>query len=292
MLLFRATRPHAAAVVALLVVLSPLVVLTSAQGSASTDRSPHAVMVSRLSALGYLTPRRARSRAGVVKALRAFQRDVGLRPSGKYTRQTANLLRARVRARRRRPDSAGSQPPSPTATPPVQPTATGSGAAPPVAPPPPKPSDAPPPPLPPPPPSDPPPPPSDPPPPPPDPGSAASNTCSSGSGFRYTTDWVGNSFGGRNGRWIPHGMQGMTVLSDGTVYTSSEWEEGGRELGGFKDGDVWGPNPGLHGHGGSAVVADGQYIYTGTTDGQIKRYSRALFDSYKGYPGYYPGDSM
>src|SRR4051794_15460861 len=225
MLLFRAARPHAA-VVALLVVLSPLVVLTGAQGSASKDRSPHAVMVSRLSALGYLTPRRARSRAGVVKALRAFQRDVGLRPSGKYTRQTANLLRARVRARKRRPDSAGSHPPSPTATAPVQPTATGSGAAPPVAPPPPKPSDPPPPPpararfhppppvsgppprapppppnprapppppppLPPPPPSDPPPPPpSDPPPPPPDSGSAASNTCSTGSGFRYTTDWV------------------------------------------------------------------------------------------------------
>src|SRR3954453_11814678 len=144
MLLFRAARPHAA-VVALLVVLSPLVVLTGAQGSASKDRSPHAVMVSRLSALGYLTPRRARSRAGVVKALRAFQRDVGLRPSGKYTRQTANLLRARVRARRRRPDSAGSQPPSQTATPPVQPTATGSGPAspPPVAPPSPKPSDPP-----------------------------------------------------------------------------------------------------------------------------------------------------
>lgn len=98
------------------------------------------------------------------------------------------------------------------------------------------------------------------------------------------TSWIGNTFGGRNGEWIPHGMQAMAVAPDGTVYTGSHWEEDGREVAGYKDGKVFGPNPLTHGGGGGgplAMAADDSYVYaTGVKDhvSTLRRWSRASFD--------------
>jgi len=41
----------------------------------------------------------------------------------------------------------------------------------------------------------------------------------------------------------------MYVAPDGTIYTNSEWDEGGREAGIYKDGDVIGMLSEMHGWG-------------------------------------------
>lgn len=80
----------------------------------------------------------------------------------------------------------------------------------------------------------------------------------------YTTSWVGNSFGGRGGKHVQLAVDAMAVSSDGTVFTNSAWDEGGREAGVYREGDVL-ANPGhTHGWGyggGSAVAVDERYLY-------------------------------
>jgi hypothetical protein len=113
----------------------------------------------------------------------------------------------------------------------------------------------------------------------------------------YTTTWLGNTFGGKAGKWVPHGMQGMFVTPDGMTYTTSIWEEGSRELRGYRDGQVFGPHPNLHGHaafGGQAVTADSTYVYTACgREGRkpaVCRYARTAVDASP--DGYYAGDTM
>ena len=59
-------------------------------------------------------------------------------------------------------------------------------------------------------------------------------------------------------------IDGMYVASDGTVYTNSGWDEAGREVGIYKNGDVIGKASELHGWGrggGVAVTANSKYLY-------------------------------
>jgi hypothetical protein len=79
----------------------------------------------------------------------------------------------------------------------------------------------------------------------------------------HKTSWIGNTFGGGN-KWVQIRINGIYVADDGTVYTNSEWDEAGREVGIYKNGDVIGKADDLHGWGrlgGTAVVADKKYIY-------------------------------
>ena len=64
----------------------------------------------------------------------------------------------------------------------------------------------------------------------------------------YRTSWIGNTFGGGS-KWVQNFIDGMYVASDGTVYTNSGWDEAGREVGIYKNGDVIGKASELHGWG-------------------------------------------
>ncbi len=81
----------------------------------------------------------------------------------------------------------------------------------------------------------------------------------------YTTSWIGNTFGG-GGKWVQNSVEAMYVAPDGTVFTDSQWDEGGREAGIYRDGDAV-LNP-QHTHawgqfGGRAVAANRKYLFIG-----------------------------
>lgn len=63
-------------------------------------------------------------------------------------------------------------------------------------------------------------------------------------GISSITSWVGNTFPGAgdvlNGKWVQNYIDGAVVMPDGTIYTHSTWDEGGRTHGIYKDGDVIG----------------------------------------------------
>ncbi|UKO96566.1 hypothetical protein [Nostoc sp. UHCC 0870] len=80
----------------------------------------------------------------------------------------------------------------------------------------------------------------------------------------YKTSWLGNTFSGK--KWVQIQMAGMYVAPDGTVYVNSHWDEAGREVGIYKNGDVIGKVDDLHGWGrlgGIAITANKQYLYVG-----------------------------
>jgi hypothetical protein len=86
----------------------------------------------------------------------------------------------------------------------------------------------------------------------------------------YTTSWIGNTFGGGD-KWIQIQVSSIYVASDGTVFTNSPWDEAGREVGIYKNGDVIGKADDLHGWGrlgGVAVTADKKYIYVAMQQSQ------------------------
>lgn len=52
--------------------------------------------------------------------------------------------------------------------------------------------------------------------------------------------WIGNSFSGAGDRWMQNFLIHTRVQPDGTVNTWSHWDEGGKNFGVYKDGDVIG----------------------------------------------------
>lgn len=85
----------------------------------------------------------------------------------------------------------------------------------------------------------------------------------------YRTSWIGNTFGGGS-EWVQNFIEGMYVATDGTVYTASIWDEGGREAGIYKDGKVIGMLSELHGWGrlgGVAITANSEYIFVAMSQG-------------------------
>ena len=74
--------------------------------------------------------------------------------------------------------------------------------------------------------------------------------------------WLGNSNADPN-TFMPQGIEGMYVSSDGTVYTNVGWEEGGGQFTQVKNGEVihaggcfgWGR------YGGYEVAANSTYVY-------------------------------
>ena len=91
------------------------------------------------------------------------------------------------------------------------------------------------------------------------------NECNSGTLTNYQTSWIAND--GGTPRWhVPHSMYSMYVREDGTVATICNWDEGGTNVGVWRDGKLisipvqsgtgsWGRNS------GEAVVMDDQYVY-------------------------------
>ncbi|MFQ3670649.1 MAG: hypothetical protein SNJ84_04245 [Verrucomicrobiia bacterium] len=83
-------------------------------------------------------------------------------------------------------------------------------------------------------------------------------------GLNYTTTWLGNSFGGREGKHWGNDVDAMVVLPDGTCLTNTPWEEGAREMGRYRDGEVLPAQPDLHGWGrlgGRAIAANGSHVF-------------------------------
>jgi hypothetical protein len=81
--------------------------------------------------------------------------------------------------------------------------------------------------------------------------------------LKYSVSWLGNSFPG-NPHWVQQDIAAMHVAADGTVYTNVEWEEGGRNVGVYKDGAAVGDARHTHGwgyNGGRAVAANAKYVF-------------------------------
>lgn len=77
------------------------------------------------------------------------------------------------------------------------------------------------------------------------------------------TSWIGNSYGGGK-KWVQQDIAGLTVTSDGTVFTNVPWDEGGGNAGEYRDGELI--RYGLHTHGwgnegGEAVACNSRYVY-------------------------------
>ena len=102
----------------------------------------------------------------------------------------------------------------------------------------------------------------------------------------HQTSWLGNTFGGTDGKWVQNYVDEIEVASDGTVYTASEWDEAGRCTGIYKNGEVmptmlkqfdgagghkaWGWGTASH-----AVAIDDTRIYLLNTVGELLRFNRA-----------------
>jgi hypothetical protein len=85
------------------------------------------------------------------------------------------------------------------------------------------------------------------------------------------TSWIGNTFGGGE-KWVQNQVLDMFVAPDGTVFTNSFWDEGGREAGVYKDGDIVTMAADLHGwerFGGVAVTVDKKYMYVSMQQGHV-----------------------
>jgi hypothetical protein len=84
--------------------------------------------------------------------------------------------------------------------------------------------------------------------------------------LQYITSWIGNSFGNADGRYVGNNVSAMFTAPDGTCYTNTPWEEGTREAGIYRNGNVIGKLPDTHGwgvSGGYAVAASDRYVFIG-----------------------------
>lgn len=88
--------------------------------------------------------------------------------------------------------------------------------------------------------------------------------------LRYTTTWIGNSFGGtkapglRSFKHVQLDVKALYVSLDGTCYTATNWDEDGSEVGIYREGDVLGSAGHTHGWGyggGSAVTVSKDYLF-------------------------------
>ena len=89
---------------------------------------------------------------------------------------------------------------------------------------------------------------------------AARNATAQEAPLQYRTDWVGNTFGG-GAKWVQNFAQYLRVMPDGTCIVGSDWDEAGREVGFYRDGEVKGKLEETHGRGGGAVAANDRYVF-------------------------------
>ena len=87
----------------------------------------------------------------------------------------------------------------------------------------------------------------------------------------YRTSWIGNS-GGANPDWVQNHIAALAVAPNGTVYTASEWDEGAREMGIYREGKIIGMLEGGYHDGGhhTAVACDaGQVVAVVEEGGKV-----------------------
>jgi SMP-30/Gluconolactonase/LRE-like region len=78
--------------------------------------------------------------------------------------------------------------------------------------------------------------------------------------LRYSTTWLGNSFGG-GPKWVQNFAESLCVLPDGTCVVGSFWDEAGREVGLYRDGQPVAHLEHTHMRGGKAIVATEKYVF-------------------------------
>ena len=78
--------------------------------------------------------------------------------------------------------------------------------------------------------------------------------------LRYTTSWLGNSFGG-GPDWVQNFAESLCVLPDGTCVVGSFWDEAGREVGIYKDGRPIAKLEHTHMRGGKAIATSTNYLF-------------------------------
>lgn len=91
------------------------------------------------------------------------------------------------------------------------------------------------------------------------------NQCFCGSLTDYTQSWIANT-GGVPTTHVPHSIRSMHVMADGRVITACEWDEGGTNVGIFKDNRIVAipPQSGTGSYGRYSlhcITADDSYIY-------------------------------
>lgn len=77
---------------------------------------------------------------------------------------------------------------------------------------------------------------------------------------RHRTSWLGNTFGG-GPRWVQHDAESVQVLADGALVVGSSWDEAGREVGLYRNGDVADQLPNTHMRGGFAAAANERHVF-------------------------------
>jgi len=75
------------------------------------------------------------------------------------------------------------------------------------------------------------------------------------------TFWFGNTWGGRDRKFMAMGVHDICVLPDGRIIANTPWEEGGRAIAFCKDGDAVGRAAPHCMVGGLAVTADDKHIF-------------------------------
>lgn len=92
----------------------------------------------------------------------------------------------------------------------------------------------------------------------------------------YTTDWVGNTNPTATG-YVGNCARAMWVSPQGVVYTSSLWDENGRNIGIYQNGVAIGKAGGTNQTQGSAITGDATSIFAALqapNSGAVGRYNR------------------
>lgn len=88
----------------------------------------------------------------------------------------------------------------------------------------------------------------------------------------YRTSWIGNTWGYANERWVQIDVQALAVTPQGDVYTNAPWDEGGGEIGHYRDGQLIGYAGQSHGWGmlgGDAIAVNDDSVFVAQIVGSV-----------------------
>ncbi|MFM0208491.1 hypothetical protein PQQ96_13890 [Paraburkholderia sediminicola] len=84
----------------------------------------------------------------------------------------------------------------------------------------------------------------------------------------YRTSWIGNTWGYADHRWVQIDVQALAVTPDGDVFTNAPWDEGGGEIGQYRNGQLvryGGESHGWGMMGGDAIAVNDEYVFVAQT---------------------------
>ncbi|MEZ0604568.1 hypothetical protein ACAX43_20770 [Paraburkholderia sp. IW21] len=84
----------------------------------------------------------------------------------------------------------------------------------------------------------------------------------------YRTSWIGNTWGYADHRWMQIDVQALAVTPHGDVFTNAPWDEGGGEIGQYRDGQLVRHGGESHGWGmmgGDAIAVNDEYVFVAQT---------------------------